>query len=162
MKFFALWPRAVTGTASDADEAQLARTMRAATWVLALLHAHCEIDDPPPVVRDLTMGFGADGRPLDASVRLSVGDRYMGSTWFRFGARELEAPGHTALEGRFAQRVAIAEPIRLFGTHPISVDALLASIVDRRSSIASAARAGSRTRSCTCARSITAARPGRC
>lgn len=95
------------------------------------LQAHCEIDDPPPVVRDVTMGFGADGRPLDASVRLSVGDRYTGSTWFRFGARELEAQGHTALEGRIAQRIAVAAPIRVFGTHPISADALLASIVER-------------------------------
>lgn len=39
VQFFALWPLAVAGTASDADEAELARTMRAATWVLALLHA---------------------------------------------------------------------------------------------------------------------------
>lgn len=38
-RYLETWPRAVDGTATDADEAALVRTMRQATVVLVLLHA---------------------------------------------------------------------------------------------------------------------------
>jgi hypothetical protein len=37
-KYLEIWPRAVDGSASPADEAALRRNMREATWVLVLLH----------------------------------------------------------------------------------------------------------------------------
>lgn len=95
------------------------------------LHAHCEIDDAPAVIRDVTLALGAHGRPTDAAVRLSVGDRFVGSAWFRFGARELECEAYTALEGRVSQRAAVAAPIGMFGTHPIQADSLLVALADR-------------------------------
>lgn len=95
------------------------------------LNAHCEIDDPPPVVRDVTLSFDVERRPTDALVRLSVGDRFMGASWFRFGARELECEGYTALEGRVSQRAEVTAPITAFGTHPIQADALLMSLARR-------------------------------
>jgi hypothetical protein len=95
------------------------------------LQAHCEIDDPPPVIRDVTLAFGADGRPIDCAVRLSVGDRFVGSSWFRFRAHELECEAYTALEGRVAQRMAVEAPIAAFGTHPIQADSMLCAIAAR-------------------------------
>jgi hypothetical protein len=94
------------------------------------LRAHCEIDDAPPVLRDVTLSFAPDWKPTDCFVRLSVGDKFMGSSWFRFTERAIECEGYTALEGRLSQRVEIAAPARMFGTHPIAADAMLTSIVD--------------------------------
>jgi hypothetical protein len=97
------------------------------------LQAHCEIDDPPPVVRDVTLAFGPHGRPTDCAVRLSVGDRFVGSSWFRFRERELECEAWTALEGRVSQRVSVDEPIAAFGTHPIAADSLLMALASTTS-----------------------------
>ena len=41
--------------------------------------AHCEIDDRPAVMRDITYSLDADWMPTDCFVRLSVGNRFMGS-----------------------------------------------------------------------------------
>jgi hypothetical protein len=95
------------------------------------LQAHCEIDDAPPVIRDVTLAFAPDGRPTDCAVRLSVGDRFMGSSWFRFRGRELECEGWTAAEGRVSQQMVADAPILAFGTHPIQADALLLQVADR-------------------------------
>jgi hypothetical protein len=97
------------------------------------LRAQSEIDDPPAVLRDVTLSVGPDGRPVDAFVRLSVGDRYMGSSWFRFTDRAVECEGHTEQEGRISQRIEVPERPRLFGTHPIVADAWItrAAALDR-------------------------------
>jgi hypothetical protein len=92
------------------------------------LRSHCEIDDPPPVLRDVTLSYAPDWRPTDCFVRLSVGDKFMGSSWFRFNDSSIECEGHTASEGRFSQRLELAMPVRVFGTHPIAADAMLLSI----------------------------------
>lgn len=97
------------------------------------LNSHCEIDDPPPVIRDVTLSFDVAQRPTDALVRLSVGDRFVGTSWFRFGARELECEAYTALEGRVSQRAGVEAPIGAFGTHPIQADAMLMSLASRTS-----------------------------
>ena len=47
------------------------------------LTAYSEIDDPPPVIRQVMMSLEPDGRPTDASVRLNVGGRFVGHGWFR-------------------------------------------------------------------------------
>ncbi len=94
------------------------------------LCAHCEIDDPPPVLRDVTLSYAPDWRPTDCFVRLSVGEKFVGSSWFRFAEREIECEGFTALEGRFSQRVALQAPARVFGTHPIAADGMLTSVAD--------------------------------
>ena len=49
-----------------------------------IVHAHCEIDDAPDVIRDVVLALRPDGRPLDASVRLTVGGRFEGTAWMRF------------------------------------------------------------------------------
>jgi hypothetical protein len=92
------------------------------------LRALSEIDDPPPVLRDVTLSVGSDWKPTDCFVRLSVGDRFMGSSWFRFSDREVECEGYTAQEGRISQRVILDAPLRVFGTHPIAADAWLTNV----------------------------------
>jgi hypothetical protein len=94
------------------------------------LRAHTEIDDPPNVLRDVTLSLGADWRPLDAFVRLSVGDRFGGSSWFRFSETMAECEGYTAGDGRVSQRWPLERPLAGFGTHPIQADAWLTSMVD--------------------------------
>jgi hypothetical protein len=94
------------------------------------LRAHCEIDDPPPVLRDVTLSFAPNWKPTDAFVRLSVGEKFVGSSWFRFTDAEIECEGFTALEGRISQRVTLDQPARVFGTHPISADGMLTSIAN--------------------------------
>ena len=49
------------------------------------LRAYCEIEDPAPtVMRDVTYAIDEHGQPMDCSVRLTVGDEFVGSGWFRF------------------------------------------------------------------------------
>ncbi|MCZ8133385.1 MAG: hypothetical protein O9284_19150 [Steroidobacteraceae bacterium] len=95
------------------------------------LNSHCEIDDPPPVVRDVVLAFDERGAPADCAVRISVGDRFVGSSWFRFDGTQLECEAHTVLEGRVSQRLRSQAPLAMFGTHPIQADALLMAVADR-------------------------------
>lgn len=93
------------------------------------LRAYVEIDDAPNVMRDVTLSVGADWKPSDCFVRLSVGDRFMGSSWFQFTETEATCEGYTVNEGRISQRMALKAPIDAFGTHPIQGDAWLMSMV---------------------------------
>ncbi|MCB1625555.1 MAG: hypothetical protein KDI32_13265 [Pseudomonadales bacterium] len=92
------------------------------------LQSHCEIDDAPAVMRDVTLSFDSNWLPADCFVRIDVGNRFVGSSWFRFTDREFECEGYTVNEGRISQRVALSAPARVFGTHPIAADGLLCKI----------------------------------
>ncbi len=94
------------------------------------LRAYTEIDDAPNVMRDVTLSLGADWKPTDCFVRLSVGDKMVGSSWFRFGPNLAECEGYTVAEGRISQTFALDRPLAGFGTHPIQGDAFLTRIVD--------------------------------
>ena len=95
------------------------------------LRAYVEIDDAPNVMRDVTLSLGADWKPVDCFVRLSVGDAFMGSSWFQFTDTEASCEGFTVGEGRISQRMALKRPLDAFGTHPIQADAWLMNIVPR-------------------------------
>ena len=98
------------------------------------LRAHCEIEEPDPtVMRDIVYGLDANGRPMDCSVRLSVGDRFMGSGWFRFGEDFVECESYGPSVGRISQRVELTAPIDGFGTHPIVADGYMLSQLDWKS-----------------------------
>lgn len=92
--------------------------------------AHCEIDDPPPVVRDVNLRLDAEGTPQDCFVRIAVGGAFRGSAWFRFAARMAECEACTTIEGRVSQRIALAEPLPAFGNHAIVNDGFLFSLYD--------------------------------
>jgi len=96
-----------------------------------LLHAHCEIDDEPMVVRDVVLALAhADSRPIDCSVRLSVGHRFEGSGWVRFSDRQVECETWNQRDGRITQRIDLAAPVRWLQSHPIVGDALLMKLYD--------------------------------
>lgn len=95
------------------------------------LRAHCEIDDAPNVLRDVTLTLNQDWQTTDAFVRLSVGDEQVGSSWFWFTDTGAECEGWTAERGRISERITYDARPPIFGTHPIQGDAWHLSSVDR-------------------------------
>lgn len=94
------------------------------------LRAYVEIDDAPNVMRDVTLSLNSNWSPSDCFVRLSVGDEFMGSSWFRFDDHEAVCEGYTLREGRISQRFPLRRRLSGFGTHPIQADAMLMSVVN--------------------------------
>lgn len=96
-----------------------------------VLHAHCEIDDEPNVIRDVVMAMRSqDASPLDCSVRLTVGDRFEGSGWMRFCDGYAECESFNQGDGRIRQRVDTPGRVRWLQSHPIVGDALLMKLYD--------------------------------
>ena len=93
--------------------------------------AHCEIDDRPSVMRDITYSLDADWMPTDCFVRITVGDRFMGTGWFRFHPEFAECETFTALEGRVTQRMDLSRPLVTFQNHAIACDAWHLRLYDR-------------------------------
>ena len=80
----------------------------------------------PPVT------YTVDGawRPLDAFVRLTRAQRFVGSAWFRFDDHGAECESWTANEGRLSQRVALSQRPRVFAPHPLVGDGWQAAAYD--------------------------------
>jgi hypothetical protein len=93
--------------------------------------AHCEIDDRPSVMRDITYSLDEDWMPTDCFVRLAVDDRFMGSGWFRFAKDFAECEAWTSVEGRVTQRMELAKPLVTFQNHAIACDAWHLRLYDR-------------------------------
>ena len=53
------------------------------------LRSQCEMDDTR-ILRDVTYTVDECWRPIDAYVRISVEETFMGAAWFRFGAEIVE------------------------------------------------------------------------
>jgi hypothetical protein len=73
--------------------------------------AHCEIDDRPSVMRDITYSLDADWMPTDCFVRITVADRFM--------------------EGRVSQRMDLKRRLLTFQNHAIACDAWHLRLFDR-------------------------------
>jgi len=71
-----------------------------------------------------------DGSPIDCSVRLSVGDRFEGSGWFRFTSNFMECEMINWRDGRISQKIETTNPVRWLQTHPIVGDGLLMKLYD--------------------------------
>ncbi len=95
------------------------------------VNAHCEIDQRPSVMRDIVYAVDEHWMPLDCFVRISVGDRFMGSGWFRFAPDFAECETWTALEGRVSQRMPLQAPLRTFQNHAIVCDSWHFRLYDR-------------------------------
>lgn len=93
--------------------------------------AHCEIDDRPSVMRDITYSLDEDWYPMDCFVRLTVGDEFMGSGWFRFGPDYAECETLTSLDGRVAQRMDTTGRLKTFQNHAIVCDSWHMRLFDR-------------------------------
>jgi len=95
-----------------------------------VLLAHCEIDDAPKVTRDVCLALRhADSSPIDCSVRLSVGGRFEGSGWMRFGKGYAECESFNARDGRISQELETDGQVGWLQSHPIIGDALLMRLV---------------------------------
>lgn len=95
-----------------------------------VVHAHCEIDDPPNVIRDVVLALDREWYPLDCSVRLTVGDAHEGTALMRFAPTHAECLTFSRRSGRIAQRIDVPERVRWLGAHPICGDALCLRIYD--------------------------------
>ena len=95
------------------------------------LRAHCEIDDAPNVLRDVTLTLDKNWTTRDAFVRLSVGDTTVGSSWFLFSDTHATCEGFLSEKGRISELVEYDAPPPIFGTHPIQGDAIHLHAVDR-------------------------------
>ena len=85
--------------------------------------AHCEIDDRPAVMRDITYSLDENWLPTDCFVRISVDDQFMGSGWFNFSDGHAECETTTALEGRVSQKMETNGHLKTFQNHAIACDA---------------------------------------
>lgn len=95
------------------------------------IRAHCEIEDPDPaVMRDVIYSNGPDGHPADCFVRLTIGDRFMGSGWFRMTGDAIECESYGPSIGRVSQTMAVDGSYDGFGTHPIIGDACVTRCMD--------------------------------
>jgi hypothetical protein len=96
-----------------------------------VMHAHCEIDDEPMVVRDVVAAMDHNtATPRDCHVRLTVGNEFEGSGWFRFSNNQVECETFNRKDGRIAQRITVASPVQWMQCHPIVGDALLMKAYD--------------------------------
>lgn len=95
-----------------------------------VMQAHCEIDDEPNVLRDVVLAMKQDGTPLDCSVRLSVGNRFEGSGWFRVTETYAECEMINFRDGRISQRIETETPVRWLQAHPILGDGILMKLYD--------------------------------
>ena len=107
-------------------------------WFTITRHSHGartvravgELDDRD-LLRDVTYSVGPRWEPLDCFVRLTIGDAFVGSSWFHFDDRGAECEGHTVNEGRISQRMDVGHRPPSFGAHPITCDFWHLSQFDR-------------------------------
>ena len=95
-----------------------------------VVHAHCEIDDEPNVIRDVVMSLDQEWYPIDCSVRLTVGDRFEGTGQMHFSDTRAECETVNRTAGRITQRIDLEKRVRWLGAHPICGDALCLRIFD--------------------------------
>lgn len=95
------------------------------------IRALCEIEEPAPtVLRDVIYSLDENDRPMDCHVRLTVGDRFMGSGWFRMAPGVIECESFSPTIGRISQSVPVVGDYDGFGTHPIIGDAYMTRCMD--------------------------------
>ena len=87
-----------------------------------------EIDDSE-ILRDVTLSLGADWRPRDCYVRVSVADALVGAGWFEFGDRETHGTVHSSSLGRLSQILATPERPPMFGAHQVAGDGWQAALL---------------------------------
>ncbi len=95
-----------------------------------VLRSYCELDDDSKIIRDAIQRVDKDFHPLEVTVRLTIDDQFVGSTWYHFTDTTAELQGFTAKKGRIEDKVPITRKIRGFGTHALNGDTWLAARYD--------------------------------
>ena len=89
------------------------------------LRAQCEMDDDR-LLRDVVLTVDSRWRPIDGFVRLTIEEKFVGSSWFCFDGQLAICEGRTAEGGRLSQRITTDTPIRSLGTHALHNDTWVA------------------------------------
>jgi hypothetical protein len=95
------------------------------------LRAMTAMDDDE-LLRDVTYSVDRNWRPLDCFIRLTIGDRFQGSGWFRFTDTFVECESYAIDAGRVSQRWPVDGPIPLFVNHSVACDAWVNALFDMR------------------------------
>lgn len=93
----------------------------------------CELYDVD-LLRDVIYTVDANWKPVDAYVRLTQYDEFMGSGWFHFTNRQAECETFLADGGRISQRIDVTSRPPSFGPHPVICDVWHIGAYDRKSS----------------------------
>ena len=94
------------------------------------IRARSEIYDTN-ILRDVTYTVDGDYRPVDCFIRVTVQDRFVGSSWFRFRGDAAECEGFTSEEGRISQRLDLTGPPQSFITHAVATDVWHCANIER-------------------------------
>ena len=98
---------------------------------LSTLHAHCEIDDAPPVTRDVLATFNTQTvMPIGAALRLIVDSKFEGSGTFHFSEDEASCWSRNVRDGNIQQNLERPD-INWFGHHAIVGDGTLARLIPK-------------------------------
>ena len=98
---------------------------------MQVLHAHCEIDDEPAVLRDVLLSLDRDWQPRECVVRLSVGGRHEGTGFMRFTEQHAQCRTFDGQGECTKQQIELSQPLRWLGAHPLCGDALCLRLYDR-------------------------------
>ena len=85
------------------------------------LRALVEMDDDK-LLRDVVYTVDAGWKPLDAFVRLTIDDAFVGSGWYRFSDSLVECEAYTAAAGRASYRLPVKSRPQSLGAHPVCCD----------------------------------------
>jgi hypothetical protein len=87
------------------------RTLRCQCWM-----------DKVPLVRDVVYTVNSQFEAVDCFVRVFSAGVFVGSGFFLFADDHAEGEAWTRSDGRIRQRIETPGRVKLFGSHPISVD----------------------------------------
>lgn len=96
-----------------------------------VLRAYCELNDDPPIIRDVFQRVDAQFHPQDASVRLTEANAFKGTAWYHFTDEKMEFQGFNVADGRVSGEKAIDRSMRGFGNHSLMGDGWLVARYDR-------------------------------
>lgn len=94
------------------------------------LRARSEIFDSE-VLRDVVYTVTEGFQPVDAMIRVSVRDRFVGAGWFRFMDDGAECETYTAAEGRLSQSMSLPRRAASFLTHAVAGDVWHGAVIRR-------------------------------
>jgi len=110
----------------DAERGREYFTLSTQSDGISVLHAHCEIDDVPDVIRDVTSSFEtATMAPIDGFVRLSIGSKFEGCGWFQFDETHACCNSFNVKAGSETVKLKTQTRTTWFGHHAIINDGFL-------------------------------------
>lgn len=88
------------------------------------LNATCVILEPSPEVQRIVYyRVDKDRNPIEACVNVRAGTRDLGTAFYKFSPDKIDYITRSASGDLTQKQVKLDEPLRWFGTHPLSADA---------------------------------------